>query len=123
MSTPVNKVNGIGPKTTEYLKTKKITTAEALLRFGVAKLALAPGFNPGRATNAINEAEKLISGTGAGSTAASKKAPAKKPKNKPRKNKPKDKAKKSDKKDKNSKNKKNKKGKKDKKKDKKKNKK
>lgn len=62
MTTPVNKVNGIGPKTNEYLKGKGVTTAEALLKFGVDKLVLAPGFSQGRAATVINEAGKLISG-------------------------------------------------------------
>ncbi|GJM04440.1 MAG: hypothetical protein DHS20C09_04310 [marine bacterium B5-7] len=61
MTIPVNKVNGIGPKTTEYLKLKKVTTVAALVKFGVANLSLAPGFNTGRATTAINAAKKLIS--------------------------------------------------------------
>ena len=39
MTIPVNKVNGIGPKTTEYLKTKNVTTVAALVKHGVTKLA------------------------------------------------------------------------------------
>ena len=46
MTIPVNKVIGIGPKTTEYLKTKNVTTAAELVKFGVTNLSLAPGFNP-----------------------------------------------------------------------------
>jgi Helix-hairpin-helix domain len=61
MTTPVNKVSGIGPKTTEFLKNQGIATAEALITSGVAKLALAPGFNQSRATTVINAASKLIS--------------------------------------------------------------
>lgn len=60
MTTPVNKVNGIGPKTTEFLKSQGITTAEALIKSGVEKLALAPGFNQSRATTAIDAANTLI---------------------------------------------------------------
>ena len=109
MTMPVNKVNGIGPKTTEYLKTKNITTVAALIKYGVTNLADAPGFSPGRATTAINEAKKLMAGTGSSSSKATSE---------------KSKAPKSDKKNKkNKKNKKDKKSKKNKKKDKKKNKK
>jgi Helix-hairpin-helix domain len=62
MSTPVNKVSGIGPKTTEYLKRKRITTAEALVKSGTDILVLAPGFSPGRAETVIKEAINLLSG-------------------------------------------------------------
>ena len=60
MTTPVIKVNGIGSKTAEFLKGKRITTVEALVKSGIEKLALAPGFNEGRAVIVINEAGKLI---------------------------------------------------------------
>jgi len=60
MTTPVIKVNGIGPKTAEFLKNHRITTVEALVKSGIAKLSLAPGFNQNRATIVINEAGKLI---------------------------------------------------------------
>ena len=63
MTIPVNTVNGIGPKTTEYLKTKNVTTVAALVKFGVTNLSLAPGFNPDRATIAVNQAKKLITGS------------------------------------------------------------
>lgn len=113
MTIPVSKVNGIGPKTTEYLKSKNITTVAGLVKYGVANLALAPGFSSGRATTAINEAEKLIGGKSVSSSSASTKNTAS----------VNSKNKKSDKKNKKNKDKKNKKAKKDKKKDKKKNKK
>ena len=60
MTTPVIKVNGIGSKTAEFLKNHRITTVEALVKSGIAKLSLAPGFNQNRATIVINEAGKLI---------------------------------------------------------------
>ena len=96
MTIPVNTVNGIGPKTTEYLKTKNVTTVAELVKFGVTNLSLAPSFNPGRATTAINEAKKLISGS---STSKTKKSDKKDKKNKKTKDKKK-KDKKNKKKDK-----------------------
>jgi len=116
MTTPVNKVNGIGPKTTVFLRNQNITTVEALIKFGVAKLALAPGFSKGRAVTVINEAKILIGSAQSQATAKSSskvKTKSEKPDKKGKKNK----------KNKKSKNKKGKKDKKDKKKDKKKNKK
>ncbi len=117
MTIPVNKVIGIGPKTTEYLKTKNVTTAAELVKFGVTNLSLAPGFNPGRATTTINEAKSIINGPSISKPA--KKNPSDKLKSKPKK------AGKNNKKNKNTKDKKDKKkkDKKNKKKDKKKNKK
>ena len=112
MTIPVNKVNGIGPKTTEYLKTKNITTVAALVKHGVTKLADAPGFSQGRATTAINEAKQLMAGSSGSSPskATSEKSTTAKSDKKNKKNKA-------------SKDKKNKKGKKEKKKNKKKSKK
>lgn len=80
MTIPVNNVDGIGPKTTEYLKTKNVATVVGLVKFGVTNLSLAPGFNPGRATTAINEAKKLISGSS--TSKAEKKSDKKNKKNK-----------------------------------------
>ena len=117
MTTPVSMVTGVGPKTVEYLKRRRITTAEALVKRGTSVLEAAPGFSPGRATNVIDAATKLLSGE----TVVVKTAkPVKKAKAKAEKPVKKDKSKKDKKKDKKSKYKK---GKKDKKKDKKKNKK
>ncbi len=115
MTIPVNQVIGIGPKTTDYLKTKRVTTAEGLIKFGVEKLALAPGFNPGRAETVMKAADSLL-----GNNTSTKKGVAKKtqPKKAAEKNKKKEAAKKDSKKDK-KKDKKNKKNKKDKKKNKK----
>jgi helix-hairpin-helix protein len=119
MTTPVNKVNGIGPKTTEFLKSRRITTVEALVKSGVSILETAPGFSPGRAVTVMNEANSLLSGTPVKKAAKpSSKAKVKPEKSdkKAKKDKKKDKGKKS--KDKKGKNK-SKKGKKDKKKNKK----
>ncbi len=105
MTIPVNKVNGIGPKTTEYLNTKNVTTVAALVEFGVTNLSLAPGFNPTRATTAINEAKKLISGSsitkpGKKTSLENLKSKAKKPDKKNKKNKKNKDKKKKDKKNK-----------------------
>ena len=62
MTTPVNKVTGVGPKTVEYLKRRRITTAEALVKRGISVLESAPGFSPGRAANVIEAANKLLQG-------------------------------------------------------------
>jgi predicted RecB family nuclease len=117
MTTPVSMVDGIGPKTTEFLKTRRITTVEALVKQGPSILETAPGFSPGRAATVMNEANRLLSGSSA------KKAPnsTSKVKEKPKKSDKKAKKAKKDKdkdKDKKGKNK-AKKGKKDKKKNKK----
>ena len=114
MTTPVIKVNGIGPKTAAYLKTKRVTTAERLITYGVDNLAKAPGIGLARAQTAIDNAKQLLGQTQTKSATVTKATVKKKVKNKDKKEK-KDKDKK--------KNKKNKKDKKDKKKDKKKNKK
>lgn len=115
MTTPVDKVTGVGPKTVEYLKRRRITTAEALVKRGTSVLETAPGFSPGRAVNVIEAANQLLSrGSVVVKTAKpTTKAKAEKPEKK-------EKDKKEKKKDKKSKNKK---GKKEKKKDKKKDKK
>ena len=63
MPTPVKLVNGIGPKTTEYLSSKGVTTVQQLIKFGVAALSEAPGFSPGRADNVLAAAKALISKT------------------------------------------------------------
>ena len=102
MTTPVNKVTGVGPKTVEYLKTRRITTAEALVKRGISVLEAAPGFSPGRAANVIEAANQLLSGepvvvkTAKPATKAKAEKPAKKEKNK--KDKKKDKKNKKDKK-------------------------
>jgi len=83
MTIPVNHVNGIGPKTTEYLKTKNVTTAAALVKFGISNLSLAPGFNPGRATTAIEEAKKII--TESSNSKSAKNIPSEKLKSKTKK--------------------------------------
>lgn len=114
MAIPVKNVRGIGPKTVEYLATKKIKTVEQLLNSKIEVLAGAPGIGVVRAEAAMKAAEKL---SGAAPTATDNQKPAKDKKDK----KTKDRGKKDKKKDK-KKNRKNKKGKKDKKKDKKKNK-
>lgn len=109
MAIPVNKVTGIGPKTAEYLATKKIKTVEQLLKNNIDVLASAPGIGPVRAEAAIKEANKLLGSAPATGSAVNTKQKGKKEKGKARKDKKKDKKK----------NKKDKKGKKDKKKDKK----
>ena len=63
MPTPVKLVNGIGPKTTEYLDSKGVTSVQQLIKFGVAALSEAPGFSPGRAENAMAAAKALIGKT------------------------------------------------------------
>ncbi|MGB1801345.1 MAG: helix-hairpin-helix domain-containing protein [Gammaproteobacteria bacterium] len=113
MTTPVNMVTGVGPKTVEYLKKRRITTAEALVKRGISVLEVAPGFSPGRAANVIEAANKLLRGepvivkTAKPVIKAKAEKPAKKEKNK--------KEKKKDKKSKDKKGKKDKKNKKDKK--------
>ena len=62
MTTPVNMVTGVGPKTVEYLKRRRITTAETLVKRGSSVLETAPGFSPGRAENVIEAANKLLRG-------------------------------------------------------------
>ena len=124
MTTPVSEVTGVGPKTVEYLKKRRITTAEALVKRGISVLEGAPGFSPGRAANVIDAANKLLSGapvvikTAKPATKAKAEKPAKKEKNKKEKKKDKkskDKKGKKDKKNKKDKKSKNKKGKKNKK--------
>ena len=119
MTIPVNKVNGIGPKTAIYLKNKKVNTVEELISFGVDNLALAPGFSPGRAVTVINEAKNLLSEVAPTILAKSAIMKLQAEKSGKKKKKNKDKKSKKEKKDKKKKDKKNKK---DKKKDKKKNK-
>lgn len=119
MTTPVNEVEGVGPKTVEYLKKRRITTAEALIKRGASVLETAPGFSPGRATKVIDAANKLLRGepvivkTEKPIKKAKSDKPAKKEKDK--KDKKKDKKGKKDKKNKKDKKSKNKKGKKNKK--------
>ena len=126
MTTPVNRVTGVGPKTVEYLKKRRITTVEALIKRGPSVLDEAPGFSPGRAANVIEAANKLLRGgsvvvkTAKPVTKAKAEKPAKKEKNKKKKKKNKDKKSKDkkgkkDKKNKKDKKSKNKKGKKNKK--------
>lgn len=116
MTTPVNMVNGIGPKTVEFLKSRRITTVEALVKSGVSILETAPGFSPGRAANVLKVATAVLDGTYVPKTAKPKtrvKAKSEKSGKKDKKDK------KKDKKSKDKKNKKDKKDKKDKKKNKK----
>ncbi len=119
MTTPVNMVTGVGPKTVEYLKRRRITTAETLVKRGSSVLEAAPGFSPGRAENVIEAANKLLRGEPVIVKTAKpvKKAKADKPakKEKDKKDKKKDKKGKKDKKNKKDKKSKNKKGKKNKK--------
>ena len=68
MTTAVEKVNGVGLRTAKYLKTKRVITAEALIKFGVEKLALAPGIGLERAEAAIKEAKKLVGASAASSS-------------------------------------------------------
>jgi hypothetical protein len=63
MTTPVNTVNGIGPKTVEFLKKKRVTTVEGLVKKGVSLLETAPGFSPSRAANVIKIANAVLDGT------------------------------------------------------------
>lgn len=108
MTTPVNKVTGVGPKTVEYLKERRITTAEALVKHGTSVLETAPGFSPGRAENVIHAANKLLHGEAVIEKTASKpkvdkskkKKKDKKEKKKDKDNKSKDKKGKKDKKNK-----------------------
>lgn len=113
MTTPVDSINGIGPKTTEFLKKRRITTVEALLKRGVSALENAPGFSPGRATKIIQEAKKSLGSTSKKQAKLSTKAKPKKDKSDKKSKKDKNNNKKS--KDKVSKDKKGKKNKKDKK--------
>ncbi len=116
MAIPVKTVRGIGPKTVAYLATKKIKTAEQLLKNNIDLLAAAPGIGPVRAEAAMKDAANLVAATA--STGKPEKTG-----NKPTAGKRKDKKQKDRKKNKDKKkDKKNKKGKKEKKKDKKKNK-
>ncbi len=118
MTTPVNMVDGIGPKTVEFLKKRRITTVEGLVKRGISVLETAPGFSPGRAATVLKVAIAVLDGT----YVAKKSKPATKTKvkTKPEKSGKKDKKEKKKEKDKKSKDKK---GKKEKKKDRKKNKK
>lgn len=60
MAIPVSRVRGIGPKTVEYLASKKITTVDALLKSGETVLAEAPGFGAARAEQAMAAARELV---------------------------------------------------------------
>lgn len=123
MTTPVNKVAGVGPKTVEYLKRRRITTAEALVKRGTSALETAPGFSFGRAATVIEAANRLLSGeprvkTAKPTTKVKAEKPAKKEKGKKEKKKDKkskDKKRRKNKKKDKKKDKKNKKGKKNKK--------
>jgi outer membrane biosynthesis protein TonB len=119
MTTPVNMVSGVGPKTVEYLKSRRITTAEALVTRGLSILEAAPGFSPGRAANVIEAANKLLSGEPVVKTATKAKAEKPAPKKEGKKESKESKKDKKKDKDKKSKDKKGKKNKKDKKKNKK----
>ncbi|PLY16219.1 MAG: hypothetical protein C0631_04145 [Sedimenticola sp.] len=113
MAIPVKHVNGIGPKTVEYLATKGIVTVSDFLNAGPASIEDAPGFSPGRAEQAY--AAALSIGGRAADTSletapavepAPKKAKqgkSKKKDKKEKKSKDKDEKKKKDKKDKKSK--------------------
>lgn len=123
MTTPVNEVNGIGPKTVEFLKKHRITTVEELVKRGAAVLETAPGFSPGRAANVLKVASAVLDGTYVKTsskpksrvkvkTETSAKKDKKDKKEKKKDKKSKDKKRKKDKKDKKPKNKKGKKNKK-----------
>lgn len=114
MTTPVDRVIGIGPKTTEFLKKRRVTTVEALIKRGASLLEQAPGFSQGRAESVLKNAHGLLAKSSVQTTKKSTAKTEKKVK-KEKKNKKKDK----DKKSKAKKNKKDKKDKKDKKKNKK----
>lgn len=60
MTTPVNRVTGIGPKTAEFLQRKGIDSVEALLACGHEGLLDAPGFSEGRAKNVLQAAAELL---------------------------------------------------------------
>lgn len=63
MTTPVNRITGIGPKTAAFLTQHGIETAEALLQADIAILAAAPGFSLTRAGNVL-QAARALSGSG-----------------------------------------------------------
>ncbi len=107
MTTPVSTVNGIGPKTVEFLKKRRITTVEALVKRGVVVLETAPGFSPGRAATVLKVATAVLDGTYVQKKSKAKvKAKPEKSNKKNKKNKKKDKDKDKKSKDKKSKNKK-----------------
>ena len=124
MTIAVTQINGIGPKTAEFLKKNRITTVEALVKSGTKVLSQATGFNEERAAKFVAEGVKLLAAGPAKTTSRVKAKPATKVKSE-KSDKKKDKKDKKGKKDKKDKKSKDKKGKKDKKnkKDKKKNKK
>lgn len=57
---PVSRVPGIGPKTTAFLAEHEVTTAEGLLRAGMALLVTAPGFHEARARSVLADAALLL---------------------------------------------------------------
>ena len=63
MTTPVNMVSGIGPKTLEFLKKRRITTVEELVKHGASVLETAPGFSPSRAATVLKIANAVLDGT------------------------------------------------------------
>jgi Helix-hairpin-helix domain len=111
MTTPVSEVNGIGPKTVEFLKRRRISTVEALVKRGASVLETAPGFSPGRAANVLKVAAAVLNGTYVSKKTRAVSKPKSKPVNSDKKDK-KDKKKAKDKKSKNKKSKKDKKNKK-----------
>ncbi|MEQ8288234.1 MAG: helix-hairpin-helix domain-containing protein [Gammaproteobacteria bacterium] len=98
MAIPVKNVRGIGPKTVEYLATKKITTVEQLLSSKVEVLASAPGIGVVRAEAAMKEAARLSGNTPA--TGTTKTVSSSKQQQDKKEKKKKDKGKKDKKKDK-----------------------
>lgn len=60
MSSELESVPGIGPKTAEYLQEHKVATIKSLLKFGSDKLKHAPGFGEARAMMVIEAASLLI---------------------------------------------------------------
>ncbi len=111
MTIPVGQVTGIGPKTAEYLQSKSVGTAEALIKFGTEELSQAPGFSEGRAVNVITAAKALVGDNKAKSGNKVKDKKNKKPKDKKKNKKGRKDKKKDGKKDKKSRNKKKDKGK------------
>ena len=53
MTVPVIEIQGIGPKTAEFLKSHGILTAEDLLKDGISCLQQVPGFSKNRAEQVL----------------------------------------------------------------------
>jgi outer membrane biosynthesis protein TonB len=74
---PVNKVPGIGPKTTAFLAEQGIHSAEELLEAGAGLLLQAPGFHEARSRSVLADAAILLASDAPTTAKAGK---AKKPK-------------------------------------------